>query len=76
MALFLRVNPHGQQYRLPKDEAGDVTSSIAEILGKRGCVVIRYEVPDQPRADAVVLLNGNVVESVELVDVPDEESEA
>jgi hypothetical protein len=34
-----------------------------------------YDVPDQPRADAVVLINGNVVESIELVDVPDDESE-
>jgi hypothetical protein len=76
MTLFLRVHPHGQQYRLPKqDEAGDVTQSIAEILGKRGCVVMGYDVPDQPRADAVVLINGNVVESIELVDVPDDESE-
>jgi hypothetical protein len=76
MTLFLRVHPHGQQYRLPKeDEAGDVTQSIAEILGKRGCVVIGYDLPDQPRADAVVLINGNVVESIELVDVPDEEYE-
>jgi hypothetical protein len=75
MALFLRVHPHGQQYRLPKqDEAGDVTRSIAEILGKRGCVVIGYEVPE-PRADAVVLINGNVIESIELVDVPERESE-
>jgi hypothetical protein len=32
-----------------------------------------YDVPGQPRADAVVLINGNVVECVELVEVPDEE---
>jgi hypothetical protein len=33
-------------------------------------VVLGYKVPDQSRANAVVLINGNVVECVELVDVP------
>jgi hypothetical protein len=71
MTLFLRVQPGGLQYRLPKDdEAADVIKSIAEVLGSRGCVVLGYDIPDQPRADGVVILNGNVVESVELVDVP------
>lgn len=73
MTLFLRVHPGGQQYRLPREEAaGDVTRSLAEIMGKRGCLVLGYEVPDEPRSNAVVLINGNVVECVELVDVPDE----
>jgi hypothetical protein len=74
MALFLTVYPSRQQYRLPRDEAvGEVTKSLAEVLGNRGCVVLGYDVPGQPRADAVVLINGNVVECVELVEVPDEE---
>jgi hypothetical protein len=74
MTLFLRVYPGRQQYRLPKDEeAGEVAKSLAEVLGNRGCVVLGYETPDQPRSDAVVLINGNVVECVELLDVPDEE---
>ena len=73
MALFLRVYPGRQQYRLPKEEeAGDITKSLAEVLGSRGCVVLGDEVPDQPRNIAVVLINGNVVESVELVEGPDE----
>jgi len=73
VALFLRVYPGGRQYRLPREEeAGEVTKSLAEVLGNRGCVVLGYEVPDQPRSTAVVLINGNVVESVELVDVPEE----
>jgi predicted amidohydrolase len=73
MALFLRVYPSRQQYRLPKgDEAGEVTQSLAEVLGNRGCVVLGYELPDQPRNNAVVLINGNVVECVELIDVPEE----
>jgi predicted amidohydrolase len=76
MALFLRLHPGGQQYRLPKeDEAGEVTQAIAQILGKRGCVVLGYEMPDQPRNTAVVLINGNVIATAELVDVPDEEPE-
>ncbi len=74
MALFLRVYPSGQQYRLPdEEEAGEVTKSLAEVLGNRGCAVLGYDVPDQTRANAVVLINGNVVESVELVEVPDDE---
>jgi hypothetical protein len=73
MTLFLRVYPSRQQYRLPdQEEAGEITKSLAEVLGNRGCVVLGYELPDQPRSTAVVLINGNVVESVELVDVPDE----
>jgi hypothetical protein len=75
MALFLRVYPSRQQYRLPQQEdAGEITKSLAEILGNRGCLVLGYEVPDQPRTMAAVLINGNVVECVELVDVPDEPS--
>jgi hypothetical protein len=38
-------------------------------------MVLGYEMPDQPRSIAVVLINGNVVESVELVEVPDERDE-
>jgi predicted amidohydrolase len=73
VALFLRVYPSGQQYRLPKEEeAGEVTRSLAEVLGSRGCIVLGYELPDQPRSTAVVLINGNVVECVELIDVPEE----
>jgi predicted amidohydrolase len=76
MALFLRVYPSRQQYRLPtEEEAGEVTKSLAEVLGSRGCMVLGYEMPDQPRSIAVVLINGNVVESVELVEVPDERDE-
>ncbi|HEX4281908.1 MAG TPA: hypothetical protein VHZ27_14170 [Solirubrobacteraceae bacterium] len=52
---------------------GEVTKSLAEVLGNRGCVVLGYDVPDQSRANAVVLINGNVVESVELVDIPNDE---
>jgi predicted amidohydrolase len=74
VALFPRVFPSGQEYRLPEaEEAGEVTKSLAEVLGSRGCVVLGYEVPDQPRANAVVVINGNVVECVELVDVPESE---
>ncbi|HTP20043.1 MAG TPA: hypothetical protein VMJ65_10595 [Solirubrobacteraceae bacterium] len=47
--------------------------SLAEVLGTRGCIVLGYAVPDQPRSDAVFLINGNVVGCVELVEVPDEE---
>lgn len=73
MSVFLRIYPSRQQYRLPKDEAaGEVTKALAEVLGNRGCMVLGYEMPDQPRSTAVVLINGNVVESVELVEVPDE----
>jgi predicted amidohydrolase len=71
MALFLRVYPSRQQYLLPEDEdAGEVTKSLAEVLGNRGCLVLGYETPDQPGNTAVVLINGNVVESVEVVEVP------
>jgi hypothetical protein len=77
MALFLRVYPGGQQYRLPKDaEPGEVTKSLAEVLGSRGCMVLGYEMPDQPRNTAVVLINGNVAECVELIEVPDEAPES
>jgi hypothetical protein len=76
MTLFLRVHPCGKQYRLPaEEEAGEVTKSLAEVLGNRGCVVLGYELADQPRNTAVVLINGNVVECVELVDVPEERRE-
>ena len=74
MALFLRVYPGRQQYRLPaEEEVCEVIKSLAEVLGNRGCVVLGYDVPDQPRANAVVLINGNLVECVELVEVPDDE---
>jgi hypothetical protein len=73
MAVFLRVYPSGHQYRLPKEEeAGEVTKALAEVLGNRGCVALGYELPDQPRSKAVLLINGNVVDCVELVEVPDE----
>lgn len=73
MTLFVRVYPSRQQYRLPKEEtAGEVTKALAEVLGKRGCLVLGYELPDQPNSTAVVLINGNVVECAELVDVPDQ----
>jgi predicted amidohydrolase len=76
VALFLRLYPGRQQYRLPKEEeAGAVTQALAEVVGQRGCVVLGYEVPDRPRATAVVLINGNVVECAELIDVPDETAE-
>ena len=74
MSLFLRVFPSGRQYRLPmEEEAGEVTKALAEVLGNRGCVVLGYEMADQPRNTAVVLINGNVVECLELVDVPDDQ---
>lgn len=74
MALFLRVYPSRRQYRLPDaEEVGEVTKSLAEVLGSRGWVVLGYDEPDQSRANAVVLTNGNVVDSVELVDIPDDE---
>jgi predicted amidohydrolase len=73
VTLFLRVYPTRQQYRLPKEEeAGEVVKALAEVLGSRGCMVLGYEMPDQPNNTAVVLINGNVVECAELVDVPDE----
>jgi predicted amidohydrolase len=76
MALFLRVYPSRQQYLLPSDEEpGEVTKALAEVLGNRGCVVLGYEMPDQPRNKAVVLINGNVVECVELVEVPGAEED-
>jgi predicted amidohydrolase len=76
VTVFLRVYPSRQQYRLPREEdPGELTTALAEILGKRGCVVLGYDVPDQPRCNAVVLINGNVVDTVELVDVPDEASD-
>jgi hypothetical protein len=73
MALLLRVYPSRQQHRLPREEeAAEVTKSLAEVLGSRGCMVLGYETPDQPHSTAVVLINGNVVECAELVEVPDE----
>jgi hypothetical protein len=73
VALFLRVYPNGHLYRLPKEEeAGEVTKALAEVLGNRGCVALGYEMPDQPRNKPVLLINGNVVECVELIEVPDE----
>jgi predicted amidohydrolase len=75
VTLLLRVYPSMQQYRLPKEEeAGEVTKALAEVLGSRGCLVLGYEMPDQPNSTAVVLINGNVVECAELVEVPDEPS--
>ena len=41
-------------------------------MGSRGCMVLGYETPDQPRNTAVVLINANVVECAELVEGPDE----
>jgi hypothetical protein len=76
VTLLLRVYPSGQQYCLPKeDDAGEVTKSLAEVLGSRGCLVLGYELPGQPRSRAVVVINGNVVECVELVDVPDQSAD-
>lgn len=76
MTVFLRVYPTGQQYRLPKEEEpGEVIKSLAEVLGSRGCMVLGYEIPDQPRNTAVVLINGNVAECLELIEVPDEAPE-
>lgn len=73
--MFLRLYPSRQQYRLPKEEsAGEIIKSLADVLGSPGCVVLGYEVPERPRSTAVVLINGTVVESAELVDVPDEPS--
>jgi hypothetical protein len=73
VTLFLRVYPSRQQYRLPDEEtAGEIIKSLADVLGNRGCVVLGYEVLDQPESNAVVLINGNTVDYVELVDVPDE----
>jgi hypothetical protein len=75
VTVFLRVYPSRQQYRLPQDEgAGEVTKALAEVLGGRGCLVLGYEMPDQPDNTAVVLINGNVVECAELIDVPHESS--
>jgi hypothetical protein len=74
MALFLRIVPHDRQYRLPRgEEAGEVTKSLAEVIGSDGCVVIGYDLPDQPRANAIVVLNGRSLDAVELIEVPDEE---
>ncbi len=40
MALFLRMYPSRQRHRLPKEEeAGEVTKSLAEVLGSHGCMV-------------------------------------
>jgi predicted amidohydrolase len=73
--LFLRLYPSRQQYRLPEEEtAGEVTKALAEVLGTRGCLVLGYEMPDQPDNTAVVLINGNVVECAELVDGPEARS--
>lgn len=73
MTLFLRVYPSRQQYRLPDDvEPAEIITSLAEVLGNRGAVVLGFDVPDQPRTEAVVVINGNVVECAELVDVPDD----
>jgi hypothetical protein len=43
------------------------------VRGNRGCVVLGYAVPAQARSDTMLLINGNVVGCVELVEVPDEE---
>jgi hypothetical protein len=48
-------------------KAGEITKSLAEVLRSRGCLVLGYETPDQPRDTAVVLINGNIVECAELV---------
>jgi hypothetical protein len=73
VTLFLRVYPSRQQYRLPEDEtAGEIIKSLAAVLGNRGCVVLGYKISDQPRSNAVVMITGNTVDRVEVVDVPDE----
>jgi len=72
VTLFLRVYPSRQQYRLPEDEsAGEIIKSLADVLGNRGCVVLGYDLPDQADSNAVVLINGNSVDCVEVVDVPE-----
>lgn len=71
MTLFLRVQPGGRQYRLPDEEDGaEIIQALADVIGSEGCVVLGYELPDHPRANATVILSGLSVESVELVDVP------
>ncbi|HTX32386.1 MAG TPA: hypothetical protein VMD09_13470 [Solirubrobacteraceae bacterium] len=35
MTLLLHVYPGRQQYQLPKEEAGEITKSVAEVLGNR-----------------------------------------
>ena len=58
MPLFLRVHPGGRQYRLPDGEdAGEVIKSLAEVLGNRGCVVLGYELPEQPRSTRVGIVS-------------------
>jgi hypothetical protein len=59
-----------------EETAGEVTKGLAEVLGNRGCLVLGYEMPDQPDSTAVVLISGNMVECAELVDVPDGTSPA
>ena len=49
------------------------SSRWPRVRGNRGCVVLGYAVPAQPRSDAMFLIDGNVVGCVELVEVPDEE---
>jgi hypothetical protein len=76
MTLFLHVHPGGRLYQLPREEDGaEIVKSLAEVLGSDGCVVIGYDLPDQPRARATVLINGRTVETVEVVDVPPERDE-
>jgi hypothetical protein len=48
VALFLPIYPTRQEYRLPTEEdAGEVTKSLAEVLGSGGCLVLGYEMPDR-----------------------------
>jgi hypothetical protein len=73
MALLLRVNPHGREYRLPaEDSAIDVIRTITEMIDARQTVAIGYEPAGHPGGRAVLLINGRMVESVEVIDVPEE----
>jgi hypothetical protein len=48
VALFLPIYPTRQQCRLlTEEEAGEVTKSLAEVLGSGGCLVLGYEMPEQ-----------------------------
>lgn len=75
MPFVLRVNPSGQQYRLPlvgEAERTQLVALIAQGLGERRCVTVTFELGDVPDMFGVLFLNGNVVESVELFEVADQ----